>query len=495
MHTSTDLAVVNVTGCNPHMTNVPLSPPSHLKRRSAPGLTNSSASNQTPSSQQQQHHNHHPTIQEEIASATEDADKVNSPLVKPPYSYIALITMAILQSPQKKLTLSGICDFIMSRFAYYKDKFPAWQNSIRHNLSLNDCFIKVPREPGNPGKGNFWTLDPLAEDMFDNGSFLRRRKRYKRAPAIQRFPFTSVFGTLSPFWIRKPVPLVPVHFNVPNFGSNRDCFDMLHAPVADVFDTTALRGAEKKFNFFANTDLSLYPNNNDKFDAFTQSTALAAERIGAGGGGGGVMNVNGNTDLDKMKLYAFGAMPSQADENGFNSSHLQHQQYERTHSSQDSEDSDDDRIDIESPDEQDSHISDSIESVSTTRLDVQGESEDLSNKASVKQSLKDASSCILLFNNYDTLSNTLNVKTNARPIKSDNEFTKTRLLTPPQSLSDTDNYKITNNSATTLLPFDYEHARSTKNNSTRDFRIETLIGNGESTTTATTITPVNVSHD
>lgn len=126
----------------------------------------------------------------DLTFRSQDAPGKRGASVKPPYSYIALITMAILQSPTKRLTLSEICDFIIRRFAYYREKFPAWQNSIRHNLSLNDCFVKVPREPGNPGKGNYWTLDPMSAGMFENGSFLRRRKRFKR----QRFYLAALKG-------------------------------------------------------------------------------------------------------------------------------------------------------------------------------------------------------------------------------------------------------------------------------------------------------------
>uniref|UniRef100_A0A182ML15 Fork-head domain-containing protein n=1 Tax=Anopheles culicifacies TaxID=139723 RepID=A0A182ML15_9DIPT len=106
-----------------------------------------------------------------------DASKLSSQAPKPQYSYIGLIAIAILSSPEKKLVLSDIYQHILDNYSYFRSRGPGWRNSIRHNLSLNDCFIKAGRSAH--GKGHYWAVHPANVEDFLKGDFRRRKAQRK----------------------------------------------------------------------------------------------------------------------------------------------------------------------------------------------------------------------------------------------------------------------------------------------------------------------------
>ncbi|XP_057311005.1 uncharacterized protein LOC130648895 [Hydractinia symbiolongicarpus] len=102
-------------------------------------------------------------------------DYRNNRDLKPPYSYAALIIMAMKSKSCAKMTLSEIYKWITDNFSFYKHADPSWQNSIRHNLSLNKCFAKIPRNKGDPGKGGYWRIVPEFANKLLESNIRKRR--------------------------------------------------------------------------------------------------------------------------------------------------------------------------------------------------------------------------------------------------------------------------------------------------------------------------------
>ena len=103
------------------------------------------------------------------AKSLEDLDgqtvQIADKYVKPKMSYAQLIGEAIMHSKDRQLTLSELYAEINKRHPYYSLNNKNWQNSIRHNLTLNKSFTKVPRNT-TEGRGSYWTMEPGAESVI-----------------------------------------------------------------------------------------------------------------------------------------------------------------------------------------------------------------------------------------------------------------------------------------------------------------------------------------
>lgn len=111
--------------------------------------------------------------------------------LKPPYSYATMIAQAIFSSEEEMLTLSNIYRWIMDKYAFYRHAQTGWQNSIRHNLSLNKAFQKVPRRTDEPGKGMKWRIAPEHRQEYLKKYLRKTNSSAPSSPAARGSPTSS----------------------------------------------------------------------------------------------------------------------------------------------------------------------------------------------------------------------------------------------------------------------------------------------------------------
>ncbi|XP_039317507.1 forkhead box protein M1 isoform X6 [Saimiri boliviensis] len=140
----------------------------------------------------------------------------NSVSERPPYSYMAMIQFAINSTERKRMTLKDIYTWIEDHFPYFKHiAKPGWKNSIRHNLSLHDMFV---RETSANGKVSFWTIHPSANRYLTLDQVFKQQKRpnpeLRRNVTIKTELPLGARRKMKPLLPRVSSYLVPIQFPV-----------------------------------------------------------------------------------------------------------------------------------------------------------------------------------------------------------------------------------------------------------------------------------------
>lgn len=173
--------------------------------------------------------------------------------VKPAMSYIALIAKAILETAHKRLSLGSIYNWIEKNYPYYVNRGQGWRNSVRHNLSLNDCFIKAGR--CEDGKGNYWAIHPANIQDFMRGDFRQRRRSRRRGRKKE--------CDIGMYHVNGYTPLTP---GVPFANPSNTAFSSIYSPYTDA-ERRAYRLDEALLRHSMNNPfMKWYPTSNSSYN-------------------------------------------------------------------------------------------------------------------------------------------------------------------------------------------------------------------------------------
>ncbi|KAK2718691.1 forkhead box protein P1-like isoform X7 [Artemia franciscana] len=111
--------------------------------------------------------------------------------VRPPFTYASLIRQAIVESPEKQLTLNEIYNWFQNTFCYFRRNAATWKNAVRHNLSLHKCFMRVENV-----KGAVWTVDEAEfyrrrHQRTSSGGNVQARSPTQTMPALYGASFST----------------------------------------------------------------------------------------------------------------------------------------------------------------------------------------------------------------------------------------------------------------------------------------------------------------
>ena len=179
---------------------------------------------------------------EASTSTDQGTDKSEGDKKKPNESYISLIAKAVLSCPEKRMVLGDIYQYVSDNFPYYRESDPAWKNSIRHNLSINECFVKSGRAAS--GRGYYWAIHAACFEDFKKGDFNRRqaRKRVQNSyrqllratPYMHNIPGLPTAATATPL-TSTPTRSYPTHYQWPWAAAAQQC-ERLAGPSSAVLN-------------------------------------------------------------------------------------------------------------------------------------------------------------------------------------------------------------------------------------------------------------------